>query len=107
MCGAFAAALLDLIASSTRTKSPAELVTTAERMAPAPLGTPTRDGVPPYSEGMSHTVWERSSPTIALMETGLRAIDAGTKALAANGDHTTVASVATEVSNLIFQRRRA
>jgi hypothetical protein len=51
---------------------------------------------------------------MALMRgTGLRAVDvdAGrrTKALAVSGDHTTVvASVATEVSNLIiFQRRRA
>ena len=101
-----------------RTKSPAEFVTTAERMAFAPSVTPTRDGVPPSnSNGMSHTVWERSlSPTMALMRgTGLRAVDvdAGrrtTKALVAvSGDHTTaVASVATEVSNLIiFQRRRA
>ena len=40
MCGAFTAALLELTALSTRTKSPAELVTTADWMVLAPLELP-------------------------------------------------------------------
>ena len=61
ICGALL--LLEfIIASSIRTKSPAELVTTADRMALAPLGTLTRDvGVSLNSEGMSQASVVQSS----------------------------------------------
>ena len=54
--GALSSAVPDLIASSIRTKSPAELITTADRIEVAPLGTPTKDGVLPNPDGISHTV---------------------------------------------------
>lgn len=51
-----------IIASSIRTKSPAELVTTADRMALAPFGTLTRDvGASLNSEGISHASVVQSS----------------------------------------------
>jgi len=63
ICGALVLLLEFIIASSIRTKSPAELVTTADRMALAPLGTLTRDvvGVSLNSEGISQASVVQSS----------------------------------------------
>lgn len=69
------------MASSIRTKSPSELVTTADRMALAPFGTLTNDGVSPSSEGMSQAALEHSSLLLALSGIGLRADGVGTNAL--------------------------
>lgn len=99
-CGA-----LSVIASSIRTKSPAELVTTADRMALAPLGTPTKDGVSLKSDGISHAVVEHSSTLLALIEIVLRAVDVGTNASVARGDHA-AASAAMELKVLINGNRR-
>jgi len=87
--------------SSIRTKSPAELVTTADRIALAPLGMLTKDGVSLNSEGISQGVVVLPSPVLALSEIGLGAVDVGTNALVVRGDHAK-ARVATEVKTLIF-----
>jgi len=101
-CGAFASNPLDFIASPILTKSPAEFVTTADRMALAPLGTPTKVGASLNSEGISQTVVERSSLLLldmhrfklgAVTEPGMKA--------SVSGYHTTLARVATESSTLI------
>lgn len=92
MCGALSSTLLDRMASSIRTKSPFELVTTADRMALAPLGTPTRDGASLKSDGMSHAVVVHSSSLLALNETGLRAAGVGTNASTASEDNATAAA---------------
>ena len=63
------------IASSIRTKSPAELVTTADRMTLAPFFTPTNDGVSsPNSDGISHAAVEHSSVVLALSVVVPRAV---------------------------------
>lgn len=85
-----------------RTKSPAVLVTTAERIAFAPLGMPTRDLVSAKSSGMSHTDVVRSSLLLlAPREIGLRAKDGETNASAVRGYHAVMATVAAEAKILI------
>lgn len=102
-CGALGSTSLDRMASSMRTKSPAVLLTTAERIALAPLGMLTRDLVSAKSSGMSHGVVVRSSPLLlAPSEMGLRAKDGETNASAVRGYHNAaVARVAAEAKTRI------
>jgi hypothetical protein len=105
--GASISSLLDFMASSTRTKSPAELTTTADRIALAPLGTPTKDCVRSNSSGISHTVAlvERLSPLLLLARSTneLRAIfDVGTNALVRSGDNATAIRAAEDVGALMM-----
>mmetsp|Transcript_26568 Transcript_26568/g.56520 ORF Transcript_26568/g.56520 Transcript_26568/m.56520 type:complete len:125 (-) Transcript_26568:32-406(-) len=80
ICGALAFTVLDCIASSIRTKSPAELVTTADRIALAPLTTLTKEGAPLNSEEMSHAEVAQSSLALAFRDLGLLTRYAGTNA---------------------------
>lgn len=101
MCGALASTLFDRIASSILTKSPAELVTTADRIAFAPLGTLTKDGVLLNSDEILQSVVVQPSPTLAFREIGLPAMDVGTNALAVRGYPATT-SDATDANTFII-----
>jgi hypothetical protein len=89
--------------SSIRIYSPDELLTTADRIALAPLGTPTSVGLLPNSDGMAHTD-PCSDSTLALIGVGGRvAANEGKNALTTSGDHATVAKVAMEASSLMIK----
>ena len=98
ICGPLSFTLLERMTSSTRTKSPAALVTTADRMALAPLGTPTKDGASAKSDGTSQASVGHSS-TFDLKEMGLRARECdGANALVLPA---TVARATTEANTFI------
>ena len=90
--GASASRLLVFMASSTRTKSPAALMITADRIALAPLDKPTNDEVVSNSDEISQVVVlvERSSPLLPLLARSVKVIcailDVGTNAFVRSGD---------------------
>ena len=95
MWGASKSTVLDFMASSTRTKSPVGLTTTADRIAFAPLDTPTKDFVFSNSDEISHTVVlvELSSPLLLARSDNelLAMLDVGTNALVRIGANATAA----------------